>query len=329
MGHPERADGAPAARSAATYPRRSAREACGSPAEPPGDRPGGCATRDGHVPAPARDRITRRSGAAPRGSARSPGTTPSTRPRSCCARRGSVVTRALRLRDDRDRVLARAGAAPGLGAHSAVLPEATSDALEAFRLPLSAIAEAELVASSATTRSSSGRRSSTSGSRRRRGAARRSSPAPRAATCRPRPEAARRSARSSPTAATSSGKRLRKADRRLLVWSDLAAGRRPHRRARARAWARAEAGLRRAPSALHTERARGRRGGPPPTAKRQTRRRSACSSCRATRPRPIPASRARRGGRARHRDHDVPELAGGWADLILPATASSSARARR
>ena len=33
----------------------------------------------------------------------------------------------------------------GVGAHSAVLPEATSDALEAFRLPLSAIAEAELV----------------------------------------------------------------------------------------------------------------------------------------------------------------------------------------
>ena len=32
----------------------------------------------------------------------------------------------------------------GLGAHSAVLPEATSNALEAFRLPLSAIAEAEL-----------------------------------------------------------------------------------------------------------------------------------------------------------------------------------------
>ena len=33
----------------------------------------------------------------------------------------------------------------GLGAHSAVLPEATSDVLDAFRLPLSAIAEAELV----------------------------------------------------------------------------------------------------------------------------------------------------------------------------------------
>ena len=33
----------------------------------------------------------------------------------------------------------------GVGAHSAVLPEATSDALEAFRLPLSAIAGAELV----------------------------------------------------------------------------------------------------------------------------------------------------------------------------------------
>jgi NADH-quinone oxidoreductase subunit G len=33
----------------------------------------------------------------------------------------------------------------GLGAHSAVLPEATSDALGAFRLPLSAIADAELV----------------------------------------------------------------------------------------------------------------------------------------------------------------------------------------
>jgi NADH-quinone oxidoreductase subunit G len=33
----------------------------------------------------------------------------------------------------------------GLGAHSAVLPEATSDALEGFRLPLSAIADAEVV----------------------------------------------------------------------------------------------------------------------------------------------------------------------------------------
>ena len=33
----------------------------------------------------------------------------------------------------------------GVDAHSAVLPEATSDALEAFRLPLSAIADAELV----------------------------------------------------------------------------------------------------------------------------------------------------------------------------------------
>jgi NADH-quinone oxidoreductase subunit G len=33
----------------------------------------------------------------------------------------------------------------GLGAHSAVLPEATSDALDAFRLPLSGIAEAEVV----------------------------------------------------------------------------------------------------------------------------------------------------------------------------------------
>jgi NADH-quinone oxidoreductase subunit G len=33
----------------------------------------------------------------------------------------------------------------GVGAHSAVLPEATSDVLAAFRLPLSAIAEAELV----------------------------------------------------------------------------------------------------------------------------------------------------------------------------------------
>src|SRR5207342_3783929 len=33
----------------------------------------------------------------------------------------------------------------GLDAHSAVLPEATSDALEAFRLPLSAIGEAKIV----------------------------------------------------------------------------------------------------------------------------------------------------------------------------------------
>src|SRR5205085_7369706 len=33
----------------------------------------------------------------------------------------------------------------GLGAHNAVLPEETSEALETFRLPLSAIADAELV----------------------------------------------------------------------------------------------------------------------------------------------------------------------------------------
>ena len=33
----------------------------------------------------------------------------------------------------------------GLGANSAVLPESTTGTLEAFRLPLSAIAEAELV----------------------------------------------------------------------------------------------------------------------------------------------------------------------------------------
>src|ERR671939_1768909 len=33
----------------------------------------------------------------------------------------------------------------GLGAHAAVLPEEASDALDGFRLPLSAIADAELV----------------------------------------------------------------------------------------------------------------------------------------------------------------------------------------
>ena len=33
----------------------------------------------------------------------------------------------------------------GLDAHSAVLPEATSSALDAFRVPLSAIADAEVV----------------------------------------------------------------------------------------------------------------------------------------------------------------------------------------
>ena len=117
------------------------------PVEPPGDQRGGCATRDGsRTRTSARETGSpRRSGAAPRAPRGLLGRRPR-RGRGAAAR-GRDLRRdsALRLRDDRvshalGRVLRE-----GLGAHSAVLPEATSDALEAFRLLLSAIAEAELV----------------------------------------------------------------------------------------------------------------------------------------------------------------------------------------
>ena len=56
----------------------------------------------------------------------------------------------------------------GLGAHSAVLPEATSDALDAFRAPLSAIGDAEIVVVVGDERGRrAGARSSSSGSSRR------------------------------------------------------------------------------------------------------------------------------------------------------------------
>ena len=63
----------------------------------------------------------------------------------------------------------------GLGAHCAVLPEDVSPALDAFRLPLSAIRDAELIVVLGDDRSSSARRSSISGSRPRAAQAPRSS----------------------------------------------------------------------------------------------------------------------------------------------------------
>ena len=54
--------------------------------------------------------------------------------------------RSVRLGDGRARLRRSASScATGLGAHTAMLPEETSDALDAFRLPLSAIRDAEIV----------------------------------------------------------------------------------------------------------------------------------------------------------------------------------------
>ena len=62
------------------------------------------------------------------------------------AAEGRDRDRALRHGDGRGRLRARRScSAQGLGAHTAVLPEEVDDSLDAFRLPLSAIRDAELV----------------------------------------------------------------------------------------------------------------------------------------------------------------------------------------
>ena len=79
-------------------------------------------------------------------SASSPGTTRSTAPRRCCASRRDRIVTALSGSETVEQAYALAKLLrQGLGANSAVLPEATSFALDAFRAPLSTIAAAEIV----------------------------------------------------------------------------------------------------------------------------------------------------------------------------------------
>ena len=201
----------------------------------------------------------------------------------------------------------------GVGAHSAVLPEATSVALDAFRLPLSAIAQAELVV--------------VIGDdpvverapivdlwikeARRRGAERRGLLADGRHADRadgrngrlPRGRAARKSARRAPPRLRPRGADLVRARRRR---------RRADLRARARARLRRQARLRRVPPPGDAERQRcrgrlvGRRGrgrgepGADQAAARVRRRR-----CRGPE-----RARARRGRGARHRRDDVPRARG-------------------
>ena len=150
VGHPERPD------RLRPLPRRLQRQRDGArgqgQAHPLAQPPRGrrrLALRQGpvHLPAPAAPTTgsPSRSSAAGSASSRSAGTPRSTRRGAAPRRRGRIVT-ALSGSETIEQAYALARLLRGgLGAHAAVLPESTSDALDAFRLPLSAIAEAEIV----------------------------------------------------------------------------------------------------------------------------------------------------------------------------------------
>ena len=112
----------------------------------------GLALRQGplrlHAPvAPTTGSSTRCRRVGRRGATRrSPGTMRSTRPSDCSAPPAAASSTALSGSETVEQAYALAKlAAQGLDAHCAVLPEETSPALDAFRLPLSAIRDAELV----------------------------------------------------------------------------------------------------------------------------------------------------------------------------------------
>ena len=325
VGHPERAHGVHRLRGRLQRIRDDPRgEGEADLPEPPGDRPR-LALRQGRSTYPhlrARDRPPLRRG--PRGS-RGPGTTLDAA-EEMLREAGASVDSALRLRDDRDRVLRSGGCCAKASARTRRCPEATSDALEAgsaCRCPRSP--KPSSWSSSATTRSSSGAIVDL-WIKEARGAARRSSPAPRAAT-QTAPGGSAALCAELADRGHKLGKRLRKADRAVLVWSGPggAAPASPSSRT-----SRAEQPGRRAhlPSTPNG-RAVAPPGGPPPGRRRGVRRRSAAR-------RVGRRGRGRSGRRALAEQAErvivitmFHELAGGWADLILPATASSSARARR
>ena len=94
----------------------------------------------------AADRITDPLLRGARASSRRRGTRRSTPPSRCSVDARAQIVTALSGSETLEQAYALARLLRGgLGAHSAVLPESTSSALDAFRLPLSAIAEAEIV----------------------------------------------------------------------------------------------------------------------------------------------------------------------------------------
>ena len=192
----------------------------------------------------------------------------------------------------------------GLGAHSAVLPEATSDALDAFRLPLSGDRARPSSSSwSATTPSSSARRSSTSGSRRRGG------DGAEVVVCSPAgtEQTAPGSAAPSSAASSPSGRSALGEEARAPPSAPSSSGRAPaEAAARASQSSRTRSASRTSPAAARstsppppTRAASRSPGRSRPTRTRRTRSRSSSSSSPATRPPSNPRRpRARRAGRA-------------------------------
>ena len=236
-------------------------------AQPPGDRRR-LALRQGplRLPAPRRRRphASSRSPAALRAWSRSRGTTRSTAPRSCSAAPAAASSPRSPARETTEIAygLGRAHARAALGAHSAVLPESTSAALDAFRAPLSTIGDAELVV---VVGDDDGRRPRA----RRRPLAQAGAPERRrdrhdrrrAAHVHGRPGAAADAL----AELVAARERARQAAARIRAGRPDLVGpgrrrRRAPRRGRARARLRGEARLRRVPPPGHAERARRRRG---------------------------------------------------------------------
>ena len=154
VGHPERARrSAASARSAATSARRRARarSSASSRATIPRSTAAGSATRAAsrypHLHAGRPDPPSRSRVAHARARADLAGTTRSTAPRSCCAAPRSRIVTALSGSETIEQAYAL-GAAPARRARRPRRPCCRSRppiALDAFRLPLSAIAEAEIV----------------------------------------------------------------------------------------------------------------------------------------------------------------------------------------
>ena len=167
----------------------------------------------------------------------------------------------------------------GLGAHAAVLPESTSDALDAFRLPLSSLAEAEIVVvvgDDDVAERAPGRRSLAQG--RRAGTAPRSSTTARRATCRPAPAAPPRRCARSPSPATSSASgcappSARSSSGRAAVAAAAPGSPRPRTRSASRASPAAAPSTCPRPRTAAASRPPGRR---PPTRTTRTPSRSAC-----------------------------------------------------
>ena len=151
VGDPGRADRLRALPGRLQHPRDDARGSrqAGAVAEPPGDRRR-LAVRQGPLRPPARARRRSRARAArprhPRPRGADAGTRRSTAPRSSSAAPSGNVVTALSGSETTEIAYGLAALLRrGLGAHSAVMPESTSAALDAFRAPLSTIGEAELV----------------------------------------------------------------------------------------------------------------------------------------------------------------------------------------